>query len=255
MEDQREFMQRSRYKYAFDISIEKGYESISIMDADLMILSPNIINLFKAVEKNNLMVTSNETLKWIIDDKYLSNNFPVFKNNKRLYKFHCNAPTFFNPSKWKDVYEKLEILLNDCFEVTDENFMMNYNDKKVKTVCDLFCWNIAIYQAGRENDVILMSQDILTQVGYSLSSEDGYLVKEDGIWRTGKGQEVFSFHGKIKDPRWFEDYQKKIVEKTGKKKMKDLNMFYLKNKNILCEWKYFCYEHKIDFSKYEEKDV
>jgi len=245
MSNRIQIMQRSRYKYAFDISEKMKYSAISIMDADFIVVSKNLLNLFDLVSNKKKMIAANVKLKWKISNNYLCKNKPIFNKDIRLYKFHCNSPTFFNPSEWQDIYEYLQLFLNDSFEITSsEKSSLFYHGKNVKPVPDLFCWNMAIYKANRQDDVVLLSSDTLTQVHYSILEKTKMPMKHNEIWATLDGREIFTIHGKIYKKNWRDSHLAHLEDSVGIKR------FNACARKILQEWLFFTLKHKVKISNY-----
>ena len=72
------------------------------------------------------------------------------------------------------------------------------------TTVYMFCWNIAVYRCGRQDDVVLFPMETMTQVHATLLNPLTRLEKRNGVWVTGAGEEVFTIHGRIGNPKWAE---------------------------------------------------
>jgi len=196
----------SRYFYMRDICATNKYDTVCLMDVDLMIVSPDFFNLFDMVYSTDLAIGCNERFKWTVGRQYKHLNGEVlFEQPTRLLKFHCNTPLFIgNPGgqQWQNVFDKyLEIV----YQATEDH------PKKGRCkVGDIFAWNFAVNIAGMEDRVILFPMEVMTQVHQTAYKEWTRLQRYEDHYYTFAGDTVLCLHGRVHKPQ-FGDYTEERI--------------------------------------------
>jgi len=181
-----EFIKRARYACVSRQSEE--HDVVCLMDADMFFVSPNVINLFDMVCGTNLMIGCNERFKWDIGDNYTYCGKPIFEQPQKMFRMHCNVPAILDKRKWAEVFDYYGKIAFDGRQIKGD---------RECGIGDLFCWNIAVYKMGRENDVVVFPMSTMTQVHHTVARIWTYIIRERGQWRTFAGDEVYSIHGRI----------------------------------------------------------
>lgn len=195
------FIKQARFKYIKEYGMK--YDAICMLDADMFVTTHNFTNLFELVKGTNKLVGCNERYKWIFNHKYVYNEEKIFKKPVKAHKFHCSVPIVFDLKKWTDVFDYYNQIAYNAFEVDSKG-------KIEKPIGDIYCWNISVYKNNRQNDVILFPMETMTQVHQTNSINWTRLIKDNGIWLTYAGDEVFSIHGRIGRNGWRQMHSNKI---------------------------------------------
>jgi hypothetical protein len=234
-----------RYLYLQQNSIQ--YNAVCLLDADMFVVSHNLMNLFELVENNNKLIACNETIKWHIDKNFIYNNKPIFDQNTILWKFHCAVPIFFNPAHWINV-------LNDYNTMALNSYQLDKNSGKIAhTIDNMFLWYICVQKHNKQNDVILFSTETMTQVHYTLLDPTKFITFQiiDGekIWLTHFGDEIFTIHGKIHQKNWSEDYNNLLQNITDKQ-------IYMRSSliAILREWYELNFQSSVNLRDFYNND-
>ena len=248
------FIKQSRFKYIKEYG--QKYDAICMLDADMFIATPNFMNLFKIVQNTNKLIACNERYKWYFDSKYILDGEKIFDYPVRANKFHCSVPIIFDIKKWEEVFNFYNKMAYNSFEINEKNEI-------IKPIGDIYCWNISVYKNNRQNDVILFPMETMTQVHQTNSINWTRIIKNNEIWLTNAGDEVFSIHGRIGNPGW----RKMHINKLNKIIEKGNNVsdnFINKNKAKLNmektlrlieqEWYYLNVNHKINIYDFVPKN-
>ncbi|MCP4604434.1 MAG: hypothetical protein GY847_28585 [Proteobacteria bacterium] len=193
---------RGRYYYLKELG--RNHDVMCLMDADLFFVSRNFVNLFSLIKGTDLLLGCNERFKWIAGPKFTLNNQPIFKEETRLHKFHCNTPVLFDTRYWEDVIDDyLEIVFRT------KELQIKSGVEQHKVVGDLFSWNFAVHRQKKDDKVVLFPMETMAQVHQTAYRPWTQLECREGHWTTYSGEEVFSLHGRcgkktfgrIKDPK------------------------------------------------------
>ena len=213
----------------------REYDSCCLMDADLYIVSDELVDYFGLVEGTSTLMGCNERIKWNISDIYQFDGKPMLEQECRLNKFHCNVPLFLDANKWQDVLQEyLKIIYRG----------IEHREGKEKVIGDLYSWNMAIYRKHREKDVMMIPMPSMTQVHRTGYRDRHCATKRErnGYWTTGDGDVVYCLHGRPDKPSFRSlqnknEYQKHGIDKSMYKK-------YLKL--IEEEWKDVNFNYSVD---------
>lgn len=239
------FIKQSRFHYIRKYGLE--YDVICLLDADMFLLSENFDNLFQLVHNTNKLIGCNERFKWTFGPHYLHNDKPIFKEEFRAFKFHCSVPIIFDLKKWLDVFDYYNEL---AFNASEKR-----KDGSLKTLGDMYCWNTSVYKNNRQNDIILFPMETMTQVHQTGIMNPTRLMEKDGYWQTWNGDEVFTFHGRIRNKDEWREKQLEYFENKSAdykpivklRKRKDTEGTINK---ILKEWEELSFKSKIDVREY-----
>lgn len=194
-----------RMRYLVDIGLQ--FDAVCLLDADMMVVSPNFDKFLLFVADTGRSVGCNEAFKWTIGETYMVDNKPIFDPPQVLHRFHCSVPLFLDMHHWADVFEEY---LRIFYTGTHLNPHGQLSD-----IGDMFSYNIAVHKLGREEDVLPLPSSWFTQVHC-----DGYLPwsritgsLEEGMSIIEGREEVYSLHGRLdKHSSWY-DYMKPRVHK------------------------------------------
>ena len=193
-----------------------NYDVVALFDADLFIVNKNINNLFELVNNTNKLIGCNERFKWNFNDNYCVDDKPILDRTVRANKFHCSVPIIFDIKKWVDVIDYYNEISFKAIE-KDKN----------KRVGDMYCWNLAVYNKNREDDVILFPMQTMTQVHQTNVRPYSSIKISDGNWQTSDGDEVYTIHGRIGD-----EWERQELERHNKV-IKDLGVESIQVKSKL----------------------
>ena len=170
------------------------YDSICLLDADMIVVSPNFTNLLDLVAGTSWLVGCNEGFKWNIGPEYTLDDKPLFDPPRELHWFHCSVPIIFSMSSWKGVFE-------EYLRVFYGGLQLRKGNKE--DIGDMFSYNIAVARCSREKDLLLLPSHQMTQVhnqGYlpwcSLQGKMGRMVARKN------NEEVYVLHGRPFSPGW-----------------------------------------------------
>ena len=235
------FIKQSRFKYIRELGLP--YKAICMLDADMFVTTPNFMNLFDLVSGTEKLIACNEKYKWVFNNKYTYQNKPIFDNNTKAHKFHCSVPIFFDLNKWTDVFDYYNQLAYNAFEVDD-------NGTNTKPIGDIFCWNISVYKNNRQNDIVLFPMETMAQVHSRYFTPGHRIYKENNLFLTESGDEVFSIHGRIGNKSWY-DGQIRSAQKMDSH-IVDIASTTLKM--IQKEWYDLNVNHKLNIYDYMDKN-
>ena len=181
-----------RYLYLSELCGD--YDAACLLDADMLVVSPQFERLFEMVAGSRVLVGCNEAFKWRFGPRYRRLDVPLFDSTITAHRFCCNVPIVFDPQHWQDVFQRYNQLAYHAYEWE--------GDKPVKRVGDIYCWNLSVYLEGRQDDVLLWPMQQMTQVHHTNLREWARLKKADGRWFTPDGDEVLTLHGRFNTPNY-----------------------------------------------------
>lgn len=200
-------MKFARFEYMRQAAME--YDVVCMLDADMMIVSPEFMNLFDLVYGTDKLIGCNEHFKWTIGDNekgpvYKMDDpilFPddgfIFTEPTLLWKFHCSVPIIFNMTEWDSVFDFYLKLVSEGYEVK--------NGKQIP-MGDIFSWNTAVRYMNKQNDLILFPMEVMTQVHYTNTDPNRRVIDNNGYWHTWAGDPVYSLHGRVDRDRWVSEH-------------------------------------------------
>jgi len=235
----------SRYYYLNKLGRE--YDACALMDADLFLVSQNFSNLFHLVNNTKLMINCNERFKWIFGNRHRVDNVPIFSEDNKIRKFHCNTPMIIDVNKWSEVIEYYMSIV-----YRGKEHIVNSEDKK-KDIGDIFSWNIAVQKQNRQNDVILLPMEVLTQVHQTAYKKWTELINDHGFWTTFSGEEVMVLHGRCGSAGFGKFNSKKIG--TTEEKMEKINDIYKREWYDLNFNQCLILSEAIDINKHWENEM
>lgn len=194
------------------IEIEKlissgEYDNICLLDADMLVVSSKMDDVFNLVHNNKHIISANENFKWVITKHYTCDGKPIFENDTRLYNFSCSVPLFFNCKHMKGFCEQfLYYFVHSKQHQPEEQYE--------RDVDDMFIYNIVLHKMGKSKDLFLFPAEVFTQ-----THMDGYLPWNPIIYNDQKLYidyqylEVMSLHGRLID----KSYQDMIIYEVRKR--------------------------------------
>ena len=181
-------IKQSRFRY---IAEHAGpYRAVCLMDADMFVVSDRFGTLLDLVSGTRRLIGCNERFKWTFGPRYCCDGEPLFNQEVRALKFHCSVPIICDLAAWRDVLDEYNRLAYHCYEDTNPGS---------KPVGDMYCWNIAVYRCGRQDDVVTFPMQLMTQVHHTTSRPFTTISKG---WLTEDGDEVYSIHGRMGSSGW-----------------------------------------------------
>jgi len=221
-----EYIKRSRYKKMVPLAME--YDVVCMLDGDMFCVSDQFINLFDMVKNTFYLIGCNEKYKWDIGNNYFyfPTKKPLLSKPAKLMQFICNTPAIFNMRNWMEVFEAYEdIAING-------RQYKNGNPDNIVGIGDIMCWNIAIQQQNRNNDVIVFPMETMAQVHYTNMRQWSCPMVEQGYWRTMAGDRMYIVHGRVAS--WTADgFLKKHKNlETGEGNLETMLQNYIKLKKI-----------------------
>jgi len=199
-----EYIKRCRYKKMVPLAME--CDVACFLDGDMFCVSDQFINLFDLVNKSYYMIGCNEKYKWDVGNSYFYNHTknPLLDKPTKLMQFICNTPAIFDMKKWQEVFEAYEdIAING-------RQYKNGNPDNIMGIGDIMCWNIAIQQQNRNNDIITFPMETMAQVHYTNMRQWTCPVVEKDYWRSMSGDRIYIIHGRVAS--WSEEgFMKKHI--------------------------------------------
>ena len=187
-----EFIKRARFSYILELSMK--YDVTCMLDADMLIVSEQLKNLFALVCGTDKMIGCNERYKWVIGDNFEYNGKPIFNTPTKLYHMHCSVPIIFDMKKWSDVFQYYTDI---CFKGRQQK------GNNIVGIGDIYCWNISMIVNDRQNDIIVFPMETMTQVHQTNLKPSTFLISEKDYWHTNQGDRVYSIHGRIAEQNWY----------------------------------------------------
>ena len=170
------------------------HDSICLLDADMIVVSPNFTNLMDIVVNTDWLVGCNEGFKWNIGPEYTLDDKPLFDPPRELHWFHCSVPIIFSMPRWKSVFEEYLKIFYGGLQLRKGN---------KEDIGDMFSYNIAVARCSREKDLLLLPSHQMTQVhmqGYlpwcSLQGKMGRMIARKN------NEEVYVLHGRPFGANW-----------------------------------------------------
>ena len=182
---------RKRYYYANEIG--KDYESVCVLDAD-MVFVRDPINFFKIAAKTDLVVCAvKEQKESYGDPNHRAKGQWIMPEGFRPEMDLCNCPLFINTHVWGKALKKSFEIFMDGFPA--ENFKGP----------DMAAMNLCLLEAGSEGLTIgLPNSQWLATNEQAEKPYMRYVGDGDSI-KTESGTPVYSFHGHIGHKAWREN--------------------------------------------------
>jgi len=221
-----EYIKRCRYKKMVPLALK--YNAVCLLDCDMFIVSPEFMNLFDLVNDTYYLIGCNEKIKWDIGGNYFyhPSKRKILDKPAKLMNFICNTPAIFNMSRWREVFEAYEdVAING-------RQYKNGNIDNITGIGDIMCWNIAIQQQNRANDIICFPMETMAQVHFTNMRNWTLPLVEQGYWRTNAGDRIYIMHGRMASWTYEGFFKKHIYLETGEKKHELMLSKYIKIKKI-----------------------
>lgn len=238
------FMKFARYEYMPEVA--KEYDVGCLLDADMMIVSSEFQNLFDLVAGTDKLIACNEKFKWGAckdpENTYILDDKPLFPQQTRLWKFHCNVPIIFDMKQWSEVFDAYVRIASEGYEI---------KQGKVKKMGDIFAWNCAVQYCDRQNDVILFPMETMTQVHYTNIDPERRVLNDCGYWHTTAGDPVYTLHGRVCKPAWEDGHWGAFTKKFRQGDIMKLRDDVKKSLDMIkAEWYNLSYNHKVKIEEF-----
>jgi len=185
-----EIVCRKRYWYAAEIG--KEYDSVCVLDADL-VFTRDPWQFFKIAADTGFILGVHKEQNKVYDHehhtvkgKFIYN--PKFCNDKDL----CNCPLFIDARLY-------EAPLKRSWDI----FADGYPDTNFKAP-DMDAMNLTFLEAGLYDKIIKLSNHSWLGTNESILKPYTRAVDKDGKLFTENGQEIFCFHGQFYKKKWRE---------------------------------------------------
>jgi len=183
-----------------------GYSSLCLMDADMMVTSKRVENLFDAVEGTSVIIGGDEESKWGLGPQYRyvkrDGSDVKFCQDRpdltRMNSFFC-MPVFLDgrDPKIVSLCEKIEEVKYTSYQERDGN---------IDFLCDMFTHNLCVHETGLDRRVVQVPMAQTTQVHFVGYTPFDLIREEAGDWYTKDGLPVYSMHGKFAAKTFVKDY-------------------------------------------------
>ena len=179
-----------RKRYYFANEIGQDYQSICVLDAD-MIFCRDPILYFEIAAKTGLVLCAVKEQKQSYDDPHhQAKGEWIIPEGTQPTVDLCNCPLFVDTHVWGKA-------LKESFEV----FMDGFPDTNFKGP-DMAAMNILLYKYGsNERTIGLPNVQWIATNEQALKPYQRFVGDRDSI-KTETGTPVFSFHGQFYHPRW-----------------------------------------------------
>lgn len=204
------FYKIARFRRLADVAA--SYDVTCLLDADMFLVSPELVNLFRLVDETRLLIGCNEAFKWRVCDPrsdsrlYHMDGKPLFESPVVLRKMHCSVPVLFRHGAWREVLAYYDRLVWTGSE---------RKGGRDVPIGDIFAWNLAVQALGRQDDVVLLPMEVMCQVHHTNVYERTRIVEEGGRWRTVAGDIVYSIHGRVCEPGWIDGHREAHARLKG----------------------------------------
>jgi hypothetical protein len=203
------FFKYARFEYISRNAID--YDAICLLDADMMIVSSEFMNLFDLVCGADKLIGCNEKYKWTVCKSepgkfsYILDGAPIFPEPRQLRKFHCSVPIICDYARWEKVFDFYIKLVSEGHEI---------KDGAQKSMGDMFSWNCAVAHEGMEDRLILFPMETMTQVHATNTDPNRRVINHSGFWQTDAGDPVYTLHGRVASANWEEGLMRVFEKNT-----------------------------------------
>ena len=185
---------------------EMGYDSLCVMDADMMVTSKRVEVMFDAVRGTDVIIGGDEETKWGLGPhyRYVKRDGRDVRfcqdriNLARMNSFFC-MPVFLDAR-----HPKIIELSDKIREVRFTSYQER--DGNLDFLCDMFTHNLCVHELGLDNRVMQIPMAQTTQVHFVGYTPFDLLREEMGDWYTKDGLPVYSMHGKFAMDSFVKDY-------------------------------------------------
>ncbi len=179
-----------RKRYFFANEIGKNYESICVLDAD-MVFTRNPELYFVIAAKTGLVLCASKEQNKVYDDPHhqFHNQWMIEKGYYNKVDL-CNCPLFVDTNIWGEALRMSYLWFVDDFPNTNMKCP------------DMDCMNIALLQYGSADKTIVLPGIQWLATNEQLLKPYIRVVSDRGLFKTECGIPIFSYHGQFYHKKW-----------------------------------------------------